>query len=352
MKPVSGFNFADNVARDISLLNLAYKPFVNVSSDDETFILPLIPHEIKLTRYQLAPELTGDKDHPMRKRIEMIKKSELESFGVIVNRFYELEPNYVEFYKTELRRKVWYVGPVSLCNRSVEEKAQRGKEASIDEHDCLNWLNSKRPASMVYICFGSMSPSFAAQLHEIAIALENSEKNFIWVVRNGDNSGKNEQEWLPPGFEQRTEGRGLIIRGWALQVLILEHEAIGAFVTHCGWNSTLEGISAGVPMVTWPIFAEQFCNEKLVTDVLKIGVSVGVKKWSRMPFIKDLISREVIETALREITEREVVEELRQRAKQLKEKAWNAMADGGPSYSDLSALIDELRSYHTYKRVI
>ena len=78
------------------------------------------------------------------------------------------------------------------------------------------------------------------------------------------------------------EGTGLIIRGWAPQVLILDHEAIGAFVTHCGWNSTLEGITAGKPMVTWPIFAEQFYNEKLVTDVLKTGVGVGVKEWLRV----------------------------------------------------------------------
>ncbi|XP_074275534.1 scopoletin glucosyltransferase-like [Silene latifolia] len=340
-----GFSYFSICAQELVRV---YEPFENVSSDDETFILPLIPHEIKLTRSQLPAELTGDKDHPMRKRIETIKKSELESYGVIVNSFYELEPDYAEFYRTELRRKAWHVGPVSLCNRSVEKNTQRGKEASIDEQECLNWLNSKWPASVVYICFGSTAPSFAAQLHEIAIALENSEKNFIWVVRN---NGKNDDEWLPPGFEQRTEGRGLIIRGWAPQVLILEHEAIGAFVTHCGWNSTLEGISAGVPMVTWPIFAEQFYNEKLVTDILKIGVSVGVKKWSRMPSVEDLISREVIETALREITEGDAAEEMRQRAKQLKEKAWKAVAEGGSSYSDLSALINELRSYHTQKQV-
>ncbi|XP_074278875.1 scopoletin glucosyltransferase-like [Silene latifolia] len=324
-----------------------YKPYENVSSDDETFSLPLIPHEIKLTRSQMPADLMGDKDNPRQNRMEMIKKSELESYGVIVNSFYELEPDYAEFYRKELGRKAWHVGPVSLCNRSVEEKAQRGKKASIDEHNCLNWLNSKSPASVVYICFGSSAPSFAPQLHEIATALENSGKNFIWVVRNGDDKGKNDDEWLPSGFEQRTEGRGLIIRGWAPQVLILEHAALGAFVTHCGWNSTLEGISAGMPMVTWPMFAEQFYNEKLVTDILKIGVSVGVKKWNGKPSVEELISREVIEAALREITEGDAAEEMRQRAKQLKDKAWKAVAEGGSSYSDLSALIDELRSYHT-----
>ncbi|GFS40044.1 UDP-glycosyltransferase 73B4 [Actinidia rufa] len=85
----------------------------------------------------------------------------------------------------------------------------------------------------------------------------------------------------PIGLDPTERERGLIIQGWAPQVLILDHEAIGGFVTHCGWNSTLEGVSAGVPMVTWPVFAEQFYNEKLVTEVLRVGVSVGVLQWKR-----------------------------------------------------------------------
>lgn len=175
------------------------------------------------------------------------------------------------------------------------------------------------------------------------MALEASGQEFIWVIRNY--SGKCE-EWLPAGFEQRIAGKGLIIKGWAPQVLILEHEAIGGFVTHCGWNSTVEGISAGVPMVTWPIFAEQFYNEKLVTHVLKTGVSVGVKKWSRAPSLKYLIKQEAIEKALTEIMVGKEAEERRTRAKKLKEMARKSVEEGGSSYLDLSALINELRDYH------
>lgn len=127
------------------------------------------------------------------------------------------------------------------------------------------------------------------------MGLQALEQNFIWIVRKNKNSGGEEEneDWLPLGFEKRMEGKGLIIRGWAPQVLILDHEAVGGFVTHCGWNSTLEGVVAGAPLVTWPHFADQFYNEKLVTQVLKIGVAVGVEKSSTTK--SEFVRRERIE---------------------------------------------------------
>nr|BAG71127.1 glucosyltransferase [Phytolacca americana]BAH05017.1 glucosyltransferase [Phytolacca americana] len=324
-----------------------YEPHKNVSSDEELFSLPLFPHDIKMMRLQLPEDVWKHEKAEGKTRLKLIKESELKSYGVIVNSFYELEPNYAEFFRKELGRRAWNIGPVSLCNRSTEDKAQRGKQTSIDEHECLKWLNSKKKNSVIYICFGSTAHQIAPQLYEIAMALEASGQEFIWVVRNNNNNDDDDDDsWLPRGFEQRVEGKGLIIRGWAPQVLILEHEAIGAFVTHCGWNSTLEGITAGVPMVTWPIFAEQFYNEKLVNQILKIGVPVGANKWSRETSIEDVIKKDAIEKALREIMVGDEAEERRSRAKKLKEMAWKAVEEGGSSYSDLSALIEELRGYH------
>lgn len=323
---------------------LQYQPYKNVSSDDEPFVIPNLPHKIKVTRTQMPPGLIKDEDTEIKKRSQRVNESEVSSYGVLINSFYDLEPEYAHFYGKEMGRRAWIIGPVSLCNRSIEDKGKRGHQASIDEHDCLKWLNSKRPNSVIYICFGSTAHFIPSQLHEIALALEASGQDFIWVVRK-DDAGKSDQ-WLPPGFEERMQGKGLIIRGWAPQVLILEHEAIGAFVTHCGWNSTLEGVSAGVPMVTWPIFAEQFYNEKLVTDVLKTGIPVGAKKWSTAASEEDIIKRDFIAKALREVMEGEEAQERRNKAKKLKELAWNAVQEGGSSYCELSALINELRSYH------
>jgi hypothetical protein len=97
--------------------------------------------------------------------IQKVRESSLKSYGIVVNSFYELESDYANFFK-ELGRKAWHIGPVSLCNREFEDKAQRGKEASIDEHECLKWLDSKKPNSVVYICFGTVANFSDSQLKE------------------------------------------------------------------------------------------------------------------------------------------------------------------------------------------
>ncbi|KAG6710588.1 hypothetical protein I3842_05G009000 [Carya illinoinensis] len=327
---------------------MRYNPHKTVSSDNEKFVLPGLPDEIQLTRTQLADHIRLGFENDFTRLLDSAQKAEKRSFGMLVNSFYELEPGYVDYYRKVMGRKAWHIGPVSLCNRKSEDKAQRGgKAASIDEHEyCLKWLGSKKPNSVVYVCFGTTSKFPASQLREIALGLEASGQQFIWVVRKNKNNEKEEKEdWLPEGYEKRMEGKGLIIRGWAPQVLILDHEAVGGFVTHCGWNSALEGISAGLPMVTWPIFAEQFFNEKLITDVLKIGVGVGAQQWVRL--VGDYIKREAIEKAVKEIMVGDRVEEMRSRARALGEMAKRAVEEGGSSYSEMGALLEELRSYHS-----
>ncbi|XP_018817797.1 scopoletin glucosyltransferase-like [Juglans regia] len=326
---------------------IQYNPHKTVSSDNEKFVLPGFPDEIKLTRMKMPQfndkEGVLETDH-LTKVLKEANEAEGRSYGVVVNSFYELEPAYANHYIKVLGRKAWHIGPVSLCNKEAEDKGQRGKESSIDKHECLKWLNAKNSDSVVYICFGSLANLTDSQLMEIAMGLEASEQQFIWVVKRGKDE-KEEEDWLPKGFEKRMEGKGLIIRGWAPQVLILDHEAVGGFVTHCGWNSTLEGVTAGVPMVTWPLFAEQFFNEKLVTQVLKIGVPVGAQQCVNMMGNDAYsIKKEAIENSVRRIMMvSEEAKEMRSRAKALGEMARRAMEKGGSSYSDLNALIEELK---------
>ncbi|KAG5526435.1 hypothetical protein RHGRI_032639 [Rhododendron griersonianum] len=176
-----------------------YKPQRQVSSDDEPFFVPDLPHQIKLTKMQLPEHERSESETDFARIAASMEESELLSFGVIVNSFYELETKYADYYRDVLKRRAWHIGPVSLCNREVEDKAQRGKEASIDKHEsCLKWLDSKKPNSVIYICFGSVAKFDASQLYDIAMGLEYSGQQFIWVVRRGENENESE-EWLPEG---------------------------------------------------------------------------------------------------------------------------------------------------------
>ncbi|KAM1139477.1 hypothetical protein FF1_039621 [Malus domestica] len=317
-----------------SLSVALYEPHAKLSSDSEVFTIPNFPVEIKLTRSQVPtfPKHSSE----FTKLFKEAREIEEKSYGFIVNSFYELEPAFADHYRTVFGRKAWHIGPLSSVNKAADD------EASLDQHECLNWLNSKKPNSVVYICFGSTTNFIDSQLLEIAAGLEASGQEFIWVVKREKND---KEEWLPEGFEKRMEGKGLIIRGWAQQVPILEHEAIGAFVTHCGWNSILEGVSAGVPMITWPVSAEQFYNEKLVTEVLKTGVAVGVKQWGTVLDVKeDSVKKETVEKAVNQVMVSEEAEGMMGRARVLREMATRAVEEGGSSFSDLTSLIQELGS--------
>lgn len=321
-----------------------HKPYEKVRSDSEEFLVPGLPDEVRMSRKQLPDEVKEEDKSPLAETIRKIHESERESYGMIANSFYELEPAYARHYREVLGERTWHVGPVSLFNKSIEDKTHRGNEAASGVQDCLSWLDSKKPNSVVYVCFGSMAVFSSAQLLEIAKGLEASGQQFIWVVRDkGRDEGS--YDWLPEGFERRVEGRGLIIRGWAPQVLILDHEAVGGFVTHCGWNSVLEGVAAGVPMVTWPLSAEQFFNEKLVVEILKTGTPVGAQEWARRTQDREPVRGGNIEEAVVQLMDGEEAEKMRSRARELGDVAGRAVEEGGSSDTDLNSLLEEIRAY-------
>ncbi|XP_051121572.1 scopoletin glucosyltransferase-like [Andrographis paniculata] len=322
------------------------KPFNNVSSDDEPFIVPDLPHDIEFVRTQV-PEYVVEEEINHRGSIfaeltPLVMDTDARSFGVLVNSFYELEPDYVDHYRQVLGRKSWNIGPLLLAREEEEEARAR---ASREWY--WAWLESKNPKSVVYVCFGSLGRFAQTQLRELAKGLEISGHNFIWVVRKlHKHNNNNNKNWVPEeGFVERTKNRGVIIRGWAPQVAILDHPSVGAFVTHCGWNSVVEGICSGVPMVTWPLFADQFYNEKLVTRVLRIGVSVGNKKWKQLGNDGGVAAEAVaaaVDAAVSEV-------EIRRRAEWYKEMARKAVGEGGSSWNDLECFLSQLTQLATPK---
>ncbi|CAK9178650.1 unnamed protein product [Ilex paraguariensis] len=151
-----------------------YEPFKNVSSDSEPIALPNLPHDITFIKTQVNPHERREIETDMGKLFSEVKESELISYGVIVNSFYELEPEYSNHYTKVFGRRAWHIGPLLLCNVDIEDKAERGKKASIDKHECIEWLKSKKPNSVVYLCFVSMTNFTVAQLYKIAMGLESS----------------------------------------------------------------------------------------------------------------------------------------------------------------------------------
>ncbi|MBA0722295.1 hypothetical protein Golax_002980 [Gossypium laxum] len=335
-----------------------YEPHKSIESETETFVVPGLPHEVKLTRSQL-PDIVKAKNK-FSELFDKLRESQRKSFGVLMNSFYELEPGYADHCRNVLGIKAWHIGPVSLINRDTVDKVDRGEKTSISKHDCINWLDCKKPRSVLYICFGSLTRFNKKQTTEIAYALEASGHPFIWVVgkvlkTSNDEFEDEEQElWLPQGFEDKIKenGQGLLIRGWAPQVLILEHEAIGGFLTHCGWNSILEGIVAGVPFITWPIFAEQFYNEKLVTQVLNLGVSIGNEVWKAWATEDSLVIKsgdDILMTINAVMGDTEEAIDMNKRAKKLGELAKKAVEEGHSSYNDLKRLIEDIKMHRISK---
>uniref|UniRef100_A0A6N2KBB6 Glycosyltransferase N-terminal domain-containing protein n=1 Tax=Salix viminalis TaxID=40686 RepID=A0A6N2KBB6_SALVM len=314
-----------------------YKALESVNSESELFVVPGLPDHIELASNHLPASVIDLKDFSAR-----VSDAEMLRYGFIINSFEELEPAYVQEYRRATGGKVWCVGPVSLSNKDDMDKVHRGNKSSIDESECLEWLDSQQPGSVIYVCFGSLCNLTTPQLMELGLGLEESNKPFIWVIRGGEKSRELGDWFEEKGFKERTKGRGLIIQGWAPQVVILSHPAIGSFLTHCGWNSVLEGISAGLPMVTWPLFGDQFCNEKLVVEVLKIGVSVGSEvtlKWGEEEKFGVLVKNAV--NSVMNVGEES--EERRRRARELGKMANKAVEEEGSSYLSMKLLIEDIR---------
>ncbi|XP_015876877.2 zeatin O-glucosyltransferase [Ziziphus jujuba] len=228
-------------------------------------------------------------------------------------------------------KKAWSIGPLHQY-----AKTENGIGNSINGRDkCLEWLEKQEPDSVLYISFGTTiyMADHDRQLKELAIALERSETKFIWVFRS-DADNKKEEEILPQGFEERVKGVGMVVKDWAPQLEILNHPSTGGFLSHCGWNSTLESISYGVPVAAWPLHSDQPMNALFITEVLKTGVNV--KEWARRD---QVVSSSEISKVLRRLMGSEEGDEIRKRAKELGAKVRSATDDGGVSRLECDSFI-------------
>lgn len=261
-----------------------------------------------------------------------------EADAMIVNTAYELEAPQIDALKQALKElhpdkitKFFPVGPLpnaaTMKNRSLVKLTDRGTE-------CLQWLDKQSARSVVYFCIGTVAHFTPSQIQEIALALEASEQKFLWVASR-TNEGA-----LPLKFLERTKEQGLTISGWVPQLQILQHPAIGGFVTHCGWNSTIESITSGVPMATWPqIPNDQRLNNRYLVDVLKVAVEVISDS---DPAPNSIPTKHLgVEKAVRLLCSKEG-DVLRSRVQELQKTVAASVAVGGSSHTALNDLIESI----------
>ncbi|XP_031249184.1 UDP-glycosyltransferase 83A1-like [Pistacia vera] len=240
----------------------------------------------------------------------------------IGNSTYDFEPEAFNLVPNMLP-----IGPLLASNRQGNSTGYFWQEDSA----CLEWLDQQEPNSVIYVAFGSFTVIDKIQFQELALGLELTNKPFLWVVRPDITDGANEA--FPDGFEERVANRGKMV-GWAPQQKVLSHPSIACFFSHCGWNSTMEGLSNGLPFLCWPYFADQFIDESYICDVWKVGLR----------FKRDasgIITREEIKSKIDQVVGDE---KFKGRALALKETAIETVKEGGQSNKCFNKFIEWIKA--------
>ncbi|TXG74212.1 hypothetical protein EZV62_002791 [Acer yangbiense] len=247
-----------------------------------------------------------------------------KSSAIIVNTMNFLEQEAVKIIQEMFpASSIFTTGPFHKLAPSISSSLLK------EDTNCISWLNRQSPKSVIYVSFGSMASIDEKELLEMAWGLADSEQPFLWVIRPGMVRDSKGMELLTKSFEERIGERGCIVE-WAPQKEVLKHEAVGGFWTHCGWNSILESICEGVPMLCRPFFGDQNLNVRFVCDVWNVGLELESGK---------------IKKAIRKLMVDREGEEMRKRAKDLKQKVDMSLKEGGSSYNSLNDLAEKILSF-------
>ncbi|EEF32571.1 UDP-glucosyltransferase, putative [Ricinus communis] len=224
------------------------------------------------------------------------------------------------------------IGP-TIPSMYLDKRVEDNREYGINlfkpnVENCMKWLDLREASSVVYVSFGSITDLGEKQMQELANGLKRSGHYFLWVVKEP------EEKKLPSNFVEETLEKGLIVN-WCSQLEVLAHKSIRCFMTHCGWNSTLEAFSLGVPMVAMPQWADQSTNAKYVADVWHVGVRVKLDE-------EGIVTEEEIELRIREVMEGVKANEIRKNSEKWKKLAREAVDEGGSSEKNIEEFVAEL----------
>ncbi|XVF68452.1 hypothetical protein PTKIN_Ptkin11bG0004100 [Pterospermum kingtungense] len=240
---------------------------------------------------------------------------------------YELESKSIDILKAEFPFPVYPIGPAIPYFQLGNSPSSRLKDSEL--MNCLQWLDRQPKNSVLYVSLGSFAPVSSTQMDEISAGLNDSGVGFFWVVRD---------ETCRSRMKEACSDKGLVVP-WCDQLRLLMHPSIGGFWSHCGWNSVQEGIFAGIPLLTFPLVADQKLNSKLVVEDWKIGWRV--KKWTPA---ENLVARGDISELVEKFMDlkRTEVKEMWERVQDLKEKFLHAIDKNGSSDTNISSFISNI----------
>ncbi|KAL2253972.1 UNVERIFIED_CONTAM: UDP-glycosyltransferase 90A1 [Sesamum indicum] len=291
------------------------RPQAGTHSPDEPFSIPDFP-TVKLTRNDFEPPLNDLE--PSGPFVEFMTEQVIAtsmSRGVLVDSFYELESRYVDYWNKKIGPKAFNIGPLCMA------VAPSSPLEALEKPSYMQWLDERlaKGEPVLYVAFGSQAEVIEEQLQEIAKGLSNP----IGAV-----------ECLQK-FEERVINRGMVVKEWVDQRGILRHGGVKGFLSHCGWNSVMESISAGVPLLALPLMAEQHMNARFVAE----EIGVGLRIMPRGGTVRGFVEAEEVERVVREVMEGEKGAEVRRKAVEYGEAACAAMAEGGSSWRTLDLVV-------------
>ncbi|XP_052193385.1 7-deoxyloganetin glucosyltransferase-like isoform X4 [Diospyros lotus] len=276
---------------------------------------------------------TTDPDDVMIKFLVTETERSSKASAIIINTFDSLERDAIDALSAMFPAPVFTIGPLHLMlNTHIKDNHQLksiGSNLWKEDRGCMEWLDSKEPNSVVYVNFGSIAVMTSQQLVEMAWGLANSKKDFLWIIRPDLVTGNSAV--LPPEFLEETRGKGKLA-SWCPQEEVLSHWAVAGFLTHSGWNSTLESLGAGVPMICWPFFAEQPTNCRYSCEEWGVGMEIASD-----------VNREEVERVVRELMDGEKGKEMKRKTAEWKKKAEAAVAPGGSSDVNLETLFSRMQ---------
>lgn len=265
-------------------------------------------------------------------------KNAAKASAVVIHTFDALERQVLDALSAVFPN-LFTIGPLQLLLNQINEQvgnslSSTGYKYNLwkEETECLQWLDSKElPNSVVYVNFGSSVYLTKQQLTEVAMGLVNSNRPFLWIIRPDLVTGETAD--LPAEFEVKAKEKGFVA-SWCPQEEVLKHPSIGGFLTHCGWNSIVESLCNGVPMICWPFTGDQPTNGRYVCNEWRVGMEINGDD-------EDVIRNEV-EKLVREMMEGEKGKQMRNKAMEWKGLAEEAAAPHGSSSLNLDKLVNEI----------